>query len=134
MTYYGYGGDDYFDAYGTGVSVYAYGHGGNDTLIGSHYRDELWGGAGNDTLYGGYDPINNPWDFDGSWDYLDGRSGADYLNGEKDGIADTLIGGSGFDTFERDMVFTGSWRSSSRRNIDADIDFNVAEYDSYVGF
>jgi hypothetical protein len=86
---------------------------GNDHLVGEHYRDDdifgaggadtlkgldgddfLFGGTGNDKLYGGADS-----------DWLEGNSGNDFLVGHANGDGydyyevDTLIGGSGADTF-----------------------------------
>ncbi len=86
---------------------------GNDHLVGEHYRDDnifgaggadtlkgldgddfLFGGTGNDKLYGG-----------GDSDWLEGNSGNDFLVGHANGDGydyyevDTLIGGSGADTF-----------------------------------
>jgi RTX calcium-binding nonapeptide repeat (4 copies) len=71
-----------------------YGAGGADTLKGLDGDDFLFGGTGNDKVYGGQ----------GS-DWLEGNSGNDLLVGHAndDGYdyyeIDTLIGGSGADTF-----------------------------------
>ncbi|MDM9582853.1 MULTISPECIES: hypothetical protein [unclassified Nostoc] len=66
---------------------YIYGTAGNDVLYGGYEADNLYGSSGDDVLYGG----------DGN-DRLDGYgiSGVEY---------DTLVGGSGSDTF----VLGGSW-------------------------
>jgi Ca2+-binding RTX toxin-like protein len=82
-----------------GGSVTLIGGDGKDTLIGDGGDDSLDGGPGNDVLYGG----------DGN-DTLVGGGGRDKLFGEggddlllaKDGRTDTLDGGTGFDTAQRD--------------------------------
>jgi Ca2+-binding RTX toxin-like protein len=71
-----------------------FGSGGADTLKGLDGDDFLFGGTGNDKLYGG-----------GDSDWLEGNSGNDFLVGHANGDGydyyevDTLIGGSGADTF-----------------------------------
>jgi len=71
-----------------------FGAGGADTLKGLDGDDFLFGGTGNDKLYGGADS-----------DWLEGNSGNDFLVGHANGDGydynevDTLIGGSGADTF-----------------------------------
>jgi len=76
---------------------------GNDTVIGSHYRDQILGGDGNDILIGL-----------GGIDTLLGGAGADELNG---GIgSDYLDGGPGVDrltsSLDRDtLVFEGDLSS-----------------------
>jgi Ca2+-binding RTX toxin-like protein len=85
-----------------------YGYSGNDTLNGGFGNDTLYGGAGNDYLYGGpdYDTLyggaGNDYLYGGANnDTLYGNDGNDYLNGygAYTGESDTLIGGSGSDTF-----------------------------------
>jgi Ca2+-binding RTX toxin-like protein len=76
---------------------------GNDKIVGNPFANVLKGGAGNDTLYGG---AGN--------DTLDGGSGRDMLFGQdgndtllaKDGRTDSLDGGAGFDTAQRDNSAT----------------------------
>jgi Ca2+-binding RTX toxin-like protein len=71
-----------------------FGSGGADTLKGLDGDDFLFGGTGNDKVYGG-----------GDSDWLEGNSGNDFLVGHANGDGydyyevDTLIGGSGADTF-----------------------------------
>ncbi|NJK67563.1 MAG: calcium-binding protein [Microcoleus sp. SU_5_3] len=71
-----------------------FGAGGADTLKGLDGDDFLFGGTGNDKLYGGRDS-----------DWLEGNSGNDLLVGHSNSgqydyyEVDTLIGGSGADTF-----------------------------------
>ncbi|MEG5172611.1 calcium-binding protein [Microcoleus sp. B3-D7] len=71
-----------------------FGGGGADTLKGLDSDDFLFGGTGNDKVYGG-----------GDSDWLEGNSGNDFLVGHANGDGydyyevDTLIGGSGADTF-----------------------------------
>ena len=79
------------------------GGGGNDTIRGTDGNDSLFGDDGNDVLYGG----------DGK-DTLDGGPGRDKLLGQdgndtiyaKDGRTDTLDGGAGFDSAQRDSSAT----------------------------
>lgn len=60
--------------------------GGDSTISGSGFADNLVGGDGNDTISG-----------NGGRDRISGGGGNDILNGGKDG--DLLIGGAGSDTF-----------------------------------
>ena len=78
-----------------------FGGGGADTLKGLDGEDFLFGGSGKDKVYGG-----------GGSDWLEGNSGNDILIGHtndegKDDYyeVDTLIGGSGADTFS--LVMNG---------------------------
>jgi Ca2+-binding RTX toxin-like protein len=76
---------------------------GNDKIVGNPFNNVLKGGGGNDTLYGG---AGN--------DTLDGGSGRDMLFGQdandtllaKDGRVDSLDGGNGLDTAQRDNSST----------------------------
>ncbi len=79
----GYAGNDYFENR-TAVASVAYGHAGDDTLIGGGGHDVLYGGAGNDLLRGG-----------GGNDHLRGGDGDDQLFGGSGN--DTLWGDSGND-------------------------------------
>jgi Ca2+-binding RTX toxin-like protein len=94
VAFYGYNGNDYFNNY-TGLKTYAWGHAGNDTLIGSWNDDMLDGGTGSDRLYGyqGIDKLHAGADY--SYNYLDGGTGDDHLYGGY-GI-DHLYGQSGND-------------------------------------
>jgi Ca2+-binding RTX toxin-like protein len=84
----GLAGDDYIE-----------GGWGNDILSGGTGNDTLYGGVDNDTLYG---DDGNDYLYGGSYsDTLYGGNGNDYLNGYggRTGEYDTLVGGSGYDTF-----------------------------------
>lgn len=75
--------------YGTSFSDRMFGDNGNDSIAGNGSGDFIYGGNGNDYLIG-----------NGGNDYLSGDSGNDTLNGYGARIEyDTLVGGSGFDTF-----------------------------------
>ena len=102
---YGGSGDDKLDGQDGNDKLYGelgndtlYGRPGNDYLDGGSGADTLYGDSGTDTLYGG----NND-------DVLDGGSGTNFLYGDagndtiyvsylSDGFADTVDGGTGFDT------------------------------------
>ncbi|MEH2065716.1 MAG: hypothetical protein V7K50_26240 [Nostoc sp.] len=96
-TIYGTSGNDVIygypaSGYGSGYYDYdgydqLYGSAGNDALYGGNQDDSLYGGSGDDILYGG-----------SGNDRLDGyaTSGVEY---------DTLVGGTGSDTF----ILGGSW-------------------------
>lgn len=60
--------------------------GGDSTITGSGFADNLLGGSGSDAIYG-----------NAGRDRLSGGTGDDVLNGGKD--ADVLVGGAGNDTF-----------------------------------
>ena len=85
---------------------------GADKIHGSGAANTIQGGAGNDTIWGG-----------GGNDVLTGGSGHDKLFGDdgndtflaKDGRTDTLDGGAGFDTAQRDNSATA--RSAEHRAI-----------------
>ena len=77
-------GNDSIDASGQSIGVTVYGSGGNDTILGSAFDDNLWGGAGNDSLAG--------------------NDGNDLLFGDVD--ADSLSGGNGNDTIYAEGVDT----------------------------
>lgn len=81
-----YGGDDNDTLYGDEQEDAIYGGMGDDFLYGIGGDDELFGGDGNDVLDGG-----------GSIDILRGEAGNDTLYGY---TGDTLIGGSGDDTYK----------------------------------
>jgi Ca2+-binding RTX toxin-like protein len=87
---------------------------GNDILYGNEFNDSLYGGPGNDSLYGG---ANNDKLYGGPGnDYLSGgldsdelygEAGDDILDGSGGGSAgyiDTLIGGTGNDTYIVDTL------------------------------
>jgi Ca2+-binding RTX toxin-like protein len=103
----GYGGGDYFDNW-SGVTAYA------------------WGGAGNDTLLGGWG-TDNFFGEDGQ-DYLDGYDGQDYLDGGRDNYVDVIYGGSEADT----IVAEWYWTSKGQLNRDQVNDFNYAAGDRLI--
>jgi Ca2+-binding RTX toxin-like protein len=72
---------------------------GNDKIIGNPFANNLQGGSGNDTLYGGAG--NDTLTGGPGHDLLFGQDGNDVLYA-KDGHTDTLDGGSGFDSAQRD--------------------------------
>ena len=82
-------GDDVIHG-GTGTNILSGGQ-GNDTILGGFGSDTIDGGAGNDYLSGGYGN-----------DSIGGGIGDDILIGG-DGDLDTLLGGTGADTFYRDF-------------------------------
>ncbi len=86
--FYGFGGNDYFYNR-TDIQSVAYGHDGNDKLIGGSGYDWMDGGAGNDNLRGDISP-NQGWG-----DSLRGGSGDDTLYGG--GGNDILRGDAGND-------------------------------------
>jgi serralysin len=106
----GTSGNDVFDFSGltakTGL-LYVYGNGGNDTLTGSAFDDDLRGGAGNDVLSGG----------DGN-DSLYGQAGVDNIDGgagndtiyvtSSEAVTDTMFGGAGTDA----ILVTGTKKAS----------------------
>jgi len=100
VTFYGYDGNDQFDC-DLGVDVVAYGGAGNDTLYGDEKRNWLFGELGNDHLntknpqIGTALCIGDYWWESGIFNYCDGGSGTDWIDGGA--YADTLIGGSGTD-------------------------------------
>jgi Ca2+-binding RTX toxin-like protein len=107
-TYYGTVGDDFWQL--SLDTPIGYGRTGNDTLFGSDDSDDtLYGNRGNDTLFGnsGRDDLVGGYGFDALYggdgrDDLSGGAGNDYLNGYGVGTGielDTLVGGTGADTF-----------------------------------
>ncbi|HAA30694.1 MAG TPA: calcium-binding protein [Cyanobacteria bacterium UBA8553] len=108
---FGTSGDD-FQVYLRDNTYLGYGLAGNDVITGNTANDVINGSVGNDSLggRGGNDFLmgKNGNDVlfgnDGS-DYLDGGAGNDYLDGFAYGVNsnadqfDTLIGGTGADTF-----------------------------------
>ena len=72
---------------------------GNDFLQGNPSNNDLIGGAGNDTIWGGSG--NDTLEGDAGHDQMFGQDGNDLLLG-KDGQVDTLDGGDGTDTAQRD--------------------------------
>ena len=72
---------------------------GNDYLQGDPFANKLVGNAGNDTLWGGEG--NDTLEGDAGHDQLFGQGGDDTLLG-KDGAKDTLDGGDGIDSAQRD--------------------------------
>lgn len=83
-----------------GFGDWAYGLGGDDTLIGSRDDDNLDGGDGNDLIRGGKgDASDNLWGGAGD-DRLNGEGGADSIDGGEGN--DTLIGAAG-----DDLIYAG---------------------------
>ncbi|MBX7167301.1 MAG: hypothetical protein K1X74_13305 [Pirellulales bacterium] len=142
---YGNGGDDLLYAGWDYSGDVLYGGSGADALVGSYGNDTLWGGAGNDRMYGydGHDFLygESGTDYmfghsgndylDGGLDYdeLDGGSDSDSLNGGDDGVADKLVGGTGFDYFQQDW----GWRRNAyygyyyQYNLDSPFDYEPGE-------
>src|SRR5262249_42571520 len=99
-------GDDHIDASTQTVGVTVFATGGNDTVIGSNFDDNLWGGARNDTLLGG--PRNDLLLGDVGADSLSGGAGNDTIYADS---SDTLIdGGPGTDALY--------WAAGVNANID----------------
>jgi Ca2+-binding RTX toxin-like protein len=97
----GFGGHDTF-VNETNLAALAYGHGGNDVLIGGPNNDVLNGGSNNDSVYGaaGHDVLIGDLHHDALYggdgsDTLYGADGFDALYGGGDN--DTLYGGNGND-------------------------------------
>ncbi len=76
---------------------------GNDKIVGGPFANLIEGGFGDDTLYGGAG--NDTLVGGGGRDLLFGQDGNDTLLA-KDGRTDTLDGGNGFDTAQRDNSST----------------------------
>jgi Ca2+-binding RTX toxin-like protein len=72
---------------------------GNDRIIGSPFNNALLGGAGNDTIYGGAG--NDMISAGPGHDQLFGQDGKDFFFAQ-DGQKDSIDGGGGFDTAQRD--------------------------------
>jgi hypothetical protein len=117
----GLGGDDLLGGDAGNDSIYGgfgddtiWGGDGADTLLGEFGADTIFGGAGNDYLLGG-----------AGADSLNGDAGNDYLDGGYDGLADTLRGGPGSDTFIRHRTATVTRRGTTY-TYDPDVlaDFN----------
>lgn len=103
---YGGDGDDYITVAGECVECQLEGNNGNDIMwaLDNVFGVVLFGGAGNDRLYGSYydDVI-----FDGPGsDWLFGLGGNDELHA-RDGSADWIMGGDGYDTAWCDGVEGG---------------------------
>jgi Ca2+-binding RTX toxin-like protein len=139
----GKAGDDQFEN-NTGITGYAYGGVGNDTLYGGWWvdrfdggpgqdyldgwsgDDNLSGGSGNDVLYG-WDGNDDLYGGSGQ-DTLYGEGGNDYLNGgQADGARDFLYGGSGADLFYAEWYWD-PW-AGIYANRDNPSDFNYATGD-----
>jgi Ca2+-binding RTX toxin-like protein len=103
--------------YGGDHNDYMYGGYGVDYMYGENGNDYMYGRSGNDQMFGGYGK-----------DVLYGEAGNDILDGGDDGVADYLNGGSGYDKFQRDMVWSG-WYWYNR---DYPADFN-SSYDQFYG-
>lgn len=97
----GFGGDDHL-ANRTHLPTFAWGHSGDDTLIGGRGTDQLIGNTGNDVLIGS-ESNDSLWGVEGD-DFIVGGDGDDYLDGDlgKDQIFgdagnDVFFGGDGID-------------------------------------
>lgn len=131
VKFWGYGGNDYFRN-NTGLRTTAYGHGGNDTLIGGSNVDYLYGMDGNDYLYGmaGNDYLQGGNHDDvlvgGSGrDLMWGQNGHDRLWGESGN--DDLVGGSGNDRLYGGTGYDRLWGESGNDILDG-ADDGVADY------
>lgn len=95
--FYGNDGNDYFSNQ-TSIPTYAYGHGGDDILIGGSGADYLHGYDGNDSLHG-----------QSGNDYINAGDGNDYVNGSYGN--DRLYGYSGSDriygSYGDDQIYGG---------------------------
>jgi len=102
------GNDELFgesDGASTGASDVIWGEAGNDTIFGGPGNDYVYGGDGNDRINGedGNDVIHG----DDGMDVITGGDGTDYMYGDAgddqfyalDGVAETIHGGSGSDSF-----------------------------------
>ena len=98
-------------------SIVIDGLGGNDTLIGSDYDDEIRGGEGHDALFG------NAGD-----DTLKGENGEDVLNGGAG--SDTLEGGMESDTYVFDLSFDQEQDEDVVRELDSP---GAGAHDTLVG-
>ena len=83
IAFWGYRGNDNFTN-ATNIPLRAYGHDGDDVLVGGSGNDVLYGGRGLDTITGS----------EGN-DWVDGQDGNDFLMGGTGN--DTVIGGNGND-------------------------------------
>lgn len=112
-------GNDTFYCQDFGGGNILHGGAGNDTFYCANSGgNTMYGEAGDDTMYGGI-----------SSDYMDGGVGNDYLDGGAGGTADTLIGGTGKDSFKAE------WTSDSLgrfKNLDAPKDLHSTEGDYIV--
>jgi Ca2+-binding RTX toxin-like protein len=88
-----------------GVSMWAFGGDGDDTLHGTSVNDKLYGGEGDDTLYGG-DDDDDGYGGSGGADVIHGGGGGDTIYGETQN--DTLYGDAGDDTIYGDSTISGS--------------------------
>jgi Ca2+-binding RTX toxin-like protein len=159
ITFRGYYGDDYF-ANNTNIRSTAFGHAGNDTLLGGGNVDLLYGGYGNDRLYGRggndtmfgedgddwmYGGIGNDYMFgqngndrmygEAGLDYLRGGEGHDVLDGGAD--ADRLFGENGNDTLlgqaGNDLVYGGAGFDLLRGGLGDDYLYGEAGNDQIFG-
>ncbi len=90
-------GDDFFQN-ATSVNSFAYGHWGNDRLMGGSNVDRFQGGLGDDVLIGGNS--NDLLNGNSGDDILDGQWGNDWIFGST-GI-DQILGGDGHDLLSGD--------------------------------
>jgi Ca2+-binding RTX toxin-like protein len=101
-------GDDTIDASTQTVRVDVFAGGGNDTMTGSNFDDNLWAGVGNDTLVGG--------------------NGNDLLFGDLG--ADSMSGGAGNDTIYADdsdtLLDGGTGTDNLYWTVDVGANFDMA--------
>lgn len=92
---------------------------GNDTMFGGNGIDSMLGGSGNDRMFGrnGNDRMFG----ESGTDRLEGGAGNDRLDGGDDWNADTLVGGSGNDTFLQNWLF---WPFAEESILDEDASGN----------
>ena len=88
-----------------GVSMWAFGGDGDDTIHGTSFDDRLHGGEGDDTLYGG-DDDDDDYGGSGGIDVIHGDGGNDTIYGGTQN--DTLYGDAGNDTIYGDSAVSGS--------------------------
>jgi Ca2+-binding RTX toxin-like protein len=122
--FYGYAGNDAMYNFANSLRLNAYGHAGDDVLVGAALNDRLDGGDGSDRLYGysGNDVLLGG----NGRDFLFGMTGNDVLNGGDDGAVDYMNGGAGNDWFQRDWFWNGFFWVN--RDAPADFGFGDAMY------
>jgi Ca2+-binding RTX toxin-like protein len=135
VRFYGRGGNDFFHNDTLDLRTVALGEEGDDYLIGGFQPASLYGGNGHDTLEGranadlligdaGNDVLpggvgNDTMHGGTGYDQLYGSFGDDWLDGGNDGVADSLHGGYGADTFVAEWYWGGwAWQFNRETNQD----------------